>query len=655
MIQNDRITGTSNARQEHLCNPYHQRLLAALRQEQSSHLTVGELCRKAGVSRGTWYNARKDPHFAAAISKIGIKVGVFGARYLQEPRWVPTQQEQKLLDMLDILQNEEQKHIQAQELCRKASVSKCTWKKAMKKPPFVAEVEARGVKVGKTTLSHLEVCLATDPEEVLAKDIWDMRQLKPDYPKHMAPSVFKVDFTCIGNPILRLQVKRYFRLHFPRWKPKTFRTILDYIRPFLRLLPSEMHIGTLNRSIVERLLPQIYQLSTYGACMCLRHTRSMLDYMALSPNWVDPRPPRFLLLDEDIPSEPDTLPRPIPPDVLQQLDTLLDQAIQAMETAQQPPLLNAPYWDALLILRRTGMRFEDLAHLKAPDDAGRNGCLNQDSEGFWWIHLRHKINKASKDHMIPTRMSDGVIAAVRRQRERVKDISNHFDESYLFRNQRGILNLTTFQGCLTKLAPQLLYEGQPYVITPHQFRHTIATEMIDQGIDIYTVKEFLGHAQLATTERYVQIYLTSLKAKYDAYQARKQEQEQATSGATADQGQVVPLDSDTDGGSIESSVGQLCLSPLPNGIGNCAHLIVMHDPCPTPPHCPTCPKLRASKRHLPCWENKAANLVITIDALRANPAYARARQQHEQELQHTQKVIETIKQEGFWDGHIHNI
>ncbi len=51
------------------------------------------------------------------------------------------------------------------------------------------------------------------------------------------------------------------------------------------------------------------------------------------------------------------------------------------------------------------------------------------------------------------------------------------------------------------------------------------------------------------------------------------------------------------------------------------------------------PKLRANKRHLPVWENKAKNLLITLEALRANPAYARARQKHEQELQHAEKVI----------------
>src|SRR5260370_18729026 len=87
------------------------------------------------------------------------------------------------------------------------------------------------------------------------------------------------------------------------------------------------------------------------------------------------------------------------------------------------------------------------------------------------------------------------------------------------------------------------------------------------------------------------------------------------------------------------------MCPLADGIGNCVHR-PMHDGCPDSPHCPTCPKLRANKRHLPVWENKATNLLITVEALRANPAYARARQKHEQELAHAEKVSKTINEEG---------
>jgi hypothetical protein len=191
----------------------------------------------------------------------------------------------------------------------------------------------------------------------------------------------------------------------------------------------------------------------------------------------------------------------------------------------------------------------------------------------------------------------------------------------------------------------------PLQLTIVLWLKTLATDMIEQGVDIYTVKEFLGHTSLAMTERYVKVYLSSLKAKYDVYRVKKQ-QTYATEMMAA-QIQITQTEGDADGGWVENKVGKLYVSPLPDGIGNCIHL-PMHDGCPDSPHCPTCPKLRANKRHLPVWENKATNLLITVEALRANPAYARARQKHEQELAHAEKVIKTIKEEGFWDGRIHN-
>ena len=322
-----------------------------------------------------------------------------------------------------------------------------------------------------------------------------------------------------------------------------------------------------------------------------------------------------------------------------------------MQQGQEPSILAPMFWDALLILRHTGMRFEDLAHLKAPDKYGRKGYLDQDTEGYWWICIDHTNTKMAREHRIPTREADGVIDAIRRQHERVKHLPDHFEAHYLFGIEKGVIMSGQMQEALKKLASRLTHEEQPYLMTAHQFRHSLATDMIEQGVDIYTVKEFLGHKTLAMTERYVKVYLTSLKAKYDAYRVKKQQTYASEMMAT--QIHMTPPESERDGGWVENKMGKLYVSPLPDGIGNCVHL-PMHDGCPDSPHCPTCPKLRASKRHLPVWENKATNLLITVEALRANPAYARARQKHEQELAHAEKVIKTIKEEGFWDGCIHN-
>jgi integrase len=525
------------------------------------------------------------------------------------------------------------------------------WQRALKNPHFMAELEALGVTIRRHHLpSHLEVEFATNIEEELAKDVWDIRRLKHDYPKHVAPTNYEIDFSWIINSVLREQIKHYFRLHLPRWKAYSFKRVLYHLKAVLVLLPSDIHVGNIQRSHVEMLLPAMSQLSEYMAGRGLRETRAMFEYMTTSAAWTGPRPPRFLIWEEDIPARPEVLPRPIPPDVLDQFDPLLEQAEKALKEDQQPSLLPPMFWDVLLILRHTGMRFEDLAHLKVPNEHGRKGCLDQDSDGYWWICIDSTNTKMAREHRIPTREADGVIDAIRRQQERAKRLPDHFDAHYLFRTEKGVISRAQIQAALRKLAPYLKHEEQPYLITPHQFRHSIATDMIEQGVDIYTVKEFLGHKSLSMTEKYVKVYLTSLKAKYDAYRVKKQ---QTSASEMMSQVQITQPDGDADGGWLEGKVGKLYVSPLPDGIGNCVHL-PMHDGCPDSPHCPTCPKLRANKRHLPVWENKATNLLITVEALRANPAYARARQKHEQELAHAEKVIKTIKEEGFWDGRIHN-
>jgi len=132
--------------------------------------------------------------------------------------------------------------------------------------------------------------------------------------------------------------------------------------------------------------------------------------------------------------------------------------------------------------------------------------------------------------------------------------------------EKGILGYKAVQVALGQLASVLSHDGQPYRIAAHQFRDTIATDMIEQGVDNRTVKEFLGHTSLRMTEKYVKVYLQSLKAKYGAYRNEKQPTFAAVVADGLDR-TAVSFGIEEDSGWVKDKVGKLYRSPLPNGMG----------------------------------------------------------------------------------------
>lgn len=77
------------------------------------------------------------------------------------------------------------------------------------------------------------------------------------------------------------------------------------------------------------------------------------------------------------------------------------------------------------------------------------------------------------------------------------------ENAALFLNAKG--GRLSPQGIANVIDQLRIAKGISRNITPHMLRHTIATLLLRNGVDIRVVQEFLGHASIATTQRYTHI------------------------------------------------------------------------------------------------------------------------------------------------------
>jgi integrase len=341
------------------------------------------------------------------------------------------------------------------------------------------------------------------------RDSWRLTRLShPEYPKRT------LSFTSFRLPWLRELAKQWIRHRLSvGFAVNTVTLDLAAVRDFSEYLQSGALVPEsarqLSRSLIEG----------WTADLALRMPLAEQRVGRLSSvraflrdvhqfEWAHGLPASSTIYPQDMPREKRSLPeRAVSEFVMSQIEAEPNIAKMA----------NLDYRLILELMIRCGLRISDAMGLKLD-------CLVADGDANPYLHYYN--HKMRRDAYIP--VDEGTAERLRGQQLRVHSRYESGSATVLFpaykSNPDGVKALQTggFRRHFTKWLAAIAVSdelGRPVRITPHQFRHTFGTRLINRDVPQHIVQQLLDHTSAEMTSHYARLHDKTVRDSWE--KARK--------------------------------------------------------------------------------------------------------------------------------------